>query len=105
MTHVRVKQGDVGVRFTDTLELAEFDFSGAGVQLLLKHIKGTPVLALNATFDTTGVGTATCHYDTVAGDLAVAGDYKEEWEVTSGALILTFPSEDFNKVTVLEDLN
>lgn len=105
MTHVRVKAHDIGVRFTDELELDAFDFSGADIKFLLKHVKGTPVVSQSATFDTTLVGTATCHYDSVDGDLDISGEYQQEWEVTSGALVLTFPSENFNKVTVLQDLN
>lgn len=109
ITEVTAKRGDIGVRFTDTLTTgdATFDFTGATAKFLLKPVTSTGTLVQGtATLDnTTTPGTATIHYDTDTDDLATAGDYYQEWEITKGGVVLTFPSEGYNLVHVLEDLN
>lgn len=105
LTTVEVKRGDVGVRFTDTLAATGFDFTGAAVLFLLKHTSNGTLISAAATVDTAGIGTATVHYDTVTGDLATSGRYRQEWEVTKTGQPKTFPSDGYNTVLVIDDLN
>lgn len=106
VTEVTVKRGDIGVRFDDTLTAAGFDFSGATVVFLLRNIRtGTTTVTGSATVDSAAVGTATVHYTTDSDDLATADDFYQEWEVTKAGNKLSFPSNGYNLVHVLEDLN
>jgi hypothetical protein len=102
---VSVKAHDIGVLFSDTLTATGFDFSGSTVKFLLKNVTAGTVISKTAVLDTGVVGSATVHYTTVATDLDVSGTYSQEWEITKGGNVLSFPSTGYNKVVILADLN
>lgn len=88
------------------------DIQGATVLLKLAPIAGgTLIVAGTATVDQVGSGTATggsmgaVHYNWTAADVAQAGLYAGEWEVTylSGT-VQTYPNGDFMLVSILADL-
>jgi len=114
MSAVKVKRNDIGVTFTGTLTLTTAaDWTGATVRWLLKDKSSyEQVSGVGSFTGSYGTGTvanstpASVSYSSVAGDLAYSGKYYQEWEVTfAGGSVITFPSDDWNTVTVLDDLN
>ncbi len=110
---IDVKRGDVGVTFTDQLQamtaagtLAPIDCTGGTLLFLMRNVRNA-----SGTVDVSGSGTITAgtlglvSYTTVAGDLAVTGDFSHEWQLTKGAQVLTVPSSGYNRIRVGEDLN
>jgi len=107
MTEVtKVKRGDVGVIFADTLTEDDeaVNLTGATVTFILRLRGGTvPVTGTATIVDATG---GTVSYATVAGNLDVAGLYNQEWEVTYGnGDKFTYPSDTWNPVRIVGDLN
>lgn len=103
-TKVAVKRGDVGVVFEDTLTSGgvPVDLTGATVRFILSRNGASTVRV--ATVVNAAAGTVS--YAAVAGDLATAGEHRQEWEVTWPAgQTLTYPSDGWNRVLVLDDLN
>lgn len=114
MSAVKVKRNDIGVTFTGTLTLTTAtNWTGATVRWLLKDKSSyEQVSGVGSFTGSYGDGvissstTATVFYSTASGDLAKSGKYYQEWEVTfAGGSVITFPSDDWNTVTVLDDLN
>lgn len=57
-----------------------------------------------ATIVSAAAGTVT--YTAGVGFLTAIGDYSQEWQVTfPDASVLTFPSNGYNKIIILDDLN
>lgn len=102
-----VKTADIGVLFTDTLTAAGVNFANvSSAKFLLRSDDGLVALSKTATTSNPTVGSCDISYTTQTGDLATAGGYSQEWELTfSGGPVLTFPSDGYNRVVVLDDLN
>jgi hypothetical protein len=106
------KRNDISYVFTATLALtSNMDWTGASVRFLLRH-QETKV-GITGVGTVTGYGdgseseskTATVSYTSAAGDLATAGEYDQEWEVTfDNGAVITFPTRSHNRLVVLEDL-
>jgi hypothetical protein len=104
MAAVTIKQHDTKVTFTDVpkidgVTVTSGDLAGCTVSFILKSatvsIKAPAVITAGGTFS----------YDPVPADVAVIGDYQQEWEVVyPSTKILTFPNGDYNKVTIIADL-
>jgi len=103
---MKIKSFDTAIVFSDTLTIdgVAADLSSTTVLFILKAADDT-VFSAAATVDadpTTGAVT----YVPSAGFPTTAGSYKQEWEVTFlDTTKLTFPSDGYNKVTIIEDLN
>lgn len=109
MSELEVKRNDVGIIFTDTLTAdgapLAGGIAGAEVLFILRARNATaPYLLGTATVvDSTA---CTVKYVTQAGELDTAGNYRQEWQATLGTgEVYTFPSEGYNVVRILEDLN
>jgi hypothetical protein len=99
-----VKQDDVGVTFTDALTVSGAPVNLTGVTVAFVMRCGTTAISAAATV--TNAATGAVRYVTVAGDLAKAGVYRQEWQATfPSGQVITFPSDEYNEVRVLSDLN
>jgi hypothetical protein len=104
MAEITTKQHDTKITFRDTpkidnVPVTPLSLSGATVSFILKSttvaIKQAAVILGDGTFS----------YDPLPADVAVTGDYQQEWEVVyPSGKILTFPNGDYNKVTIIADL-
>lgn len=110
------KRGDAGVRFSDVLR------SGPGgdpvpigdnpVSFIMRQqgvddphtVTGEATVVNPAATDPSDDNCGAVFYISVAGDLDVAGDFLQEWEVTSPEGPNTYPSERHNTVRVIQDL-
>lgn len=104
----KIKANDTRQQLTGTLELdgAAVNLTGCTILCLLK-LNESPYTAysLSASIVSAVAGTVKC-LATTSGFPTVAGTYKQEWQVTFGdATILTFPSNAWNTLIILDDLN
>lgn len=107
MSKVTVKKDDIGVLFSDTLTASGVNFSNvtSALFLLKDDVLGTAI-SKTATTSNPTTGTVSIAYTTQSGDLGTSGVYSQEWELTfSGGAVLTFPSDGYNKVQIIDDLN
>lgn len=105
MSTITVKRSDVGVVFTDTLTANDVavNLTTATVLFVLRHSSGT-VISKTAVIVSAAAGTVS--YTTVTSDLSTAGKYRQEWQATFGdGRVYTFPSDGWNTVNVIDDLN
>ena len=103
-----IKANDTRQQLTGTLEIdnAAVNLTGCTVLCLLK-LKESPYTAysLASTIVSAAAGTVKC-LATESGFPTVAGTYKQEWQVTFGdGTVLTFPSDTWNTLEILDDLN
>jgi hypothetical protein len=104
-TNVSIKRNDTGVSFTDTLTVngAAVDLTGATVLFLMRLRDGKTVFSQTATIVDAGAGQVAYGPGALP---TTPGLYEQEWQVTlAGGNILTFPSDGYNTVDVLDDLN
>jgi|SRR6266545_7448054 len=109
MTKITIKQHDTKITFTDTptidgVPMTSGDLTGCTLSWILKGTAddGTAVAIKQAAVIT---GAAKFSYDPVAGDVALTGKFKQEWElVFPSGKILTFPNNGYNAVKILADL-
>jgi hypothetical protein len=104
MANVTLKQHDTKITFTDIpkvdgVTLTPTDLAGCTLSFILKSatvsIKQAAVITVGGTFS----------YDPLPADVAVAGDYQQEWEVVyPSSKILTFPNSEYNTVKIIADL-
>ena len=103
---MKIKAYDTAITFTDTLTVngVASDLTDAAVLFILKASDGTVFSdAASLASDPTTGGVS---YQPGTGFPTAAGSYKQEWEVTYlDTTKLTFPSDGYNKVTIIEDLN
>ena len=108
MTTVKMKANDTGQVFDATLEIngSAANLAGATVLMLLKLVESPyTAYSLSASVVSAAAGTVRC-LASVSGFPTVAGTYKQEWEVTfSDTTKLTFPSNGYNFIQMLDDLN
>ena len=108
MTTVKIKANDTGQIFdgTLTIEGTAVNLSGATVLMLLKLVESPyTAYSLSASVVSAAAGTVRC-LATVSGFPTTPGTYKQEWEVTfSDTTKLTFPSNGYNFIQMLDDLN
>jgi hypothetical protein len=101
--NIKIKQNDTKGKFTDVLLLdgSAVDLTGAAVSFLMKNAD----LAIKRTAVIASPSTGAVEYQPIAADVAVAGVFRQEWEVIfPGGQILTFPNDSYNSVTILRDL-
>lgn len=107
MATLKIKTGDTALQFTDTLKVdgVATDLTGATVLFLLKLIDSpNTAYSLAATIVTAASGTV--KYVPGVGFPTAVGDYRQEWQVSYvEGTILTFPSDGYNIVKILDDLN
>jgi hypothetical protein len=104
----KIKANDTRQQLTATLELdgSAVNLSGCTILCLLK-LNESPFTAYSiaAEIVSAAAGTVKCLAST-SGFPTVAGTYKQEWQVTFGdATVLTFPSNSYNELKILDDLN
>jgi hypothetical protein len=106
-----VKRGDTAPVVTDTLEDAAFapvNLTGASVKFhMTTWDRSTVVVNASATGPNGGAldSTGQVQYAWASGDVAAAGVYKAEWEVTfAGGKIETWPNEGYATVNIPADL-
>lgn len=107
MTTLKIKSGDTSLEFTDTLMVdgVADDLTGSTVLFLMKKYRspGT-AYSFAATIVTAASGTVS--YVPGVGFPTDVGSYKQEWQVTySNGKILTFPTDGYNTIEIVEDLN
>ncbi len=106
MTGAAVKRNDVGVMFTAALRRGSVpvDLTDATVVFVMALPDATPTIEADA--DVVNAVGGTVQYVSLPGDLAIAGKYRVEWEVSFlGGHVETFPSGSWDTVIVVEDLN
>lgn len=106
------KQNDYGFKIAATLHRVNADgsetplvlVSADTVKFLMREWESlTSVLEVTATKDV--LSPAAVSYTFVAGNLAVPGLYRGEWEVTFNAGgVQTFPSDGYHLIEVQKDL-
>jgi len=109
VSDLTVKRNDVGVIFTDTLTANGAPIPGgildAEVLFILSPRHATTP-KLTATADIVDPDACTVKYVTQLGDLDTSGHYRQEWQATlTTGEVYTFPSDGYNKVTIVDDLN
>lgn len=113
MTTVEMKSGDIGPGkvFENpsplTIDGTTADLTTAtSILFLLKAIE-SPYTAYSLTGAVNGTATAgNVKYVVAAGFPTTPGKYKQEWEITfSDGTKHTFPSDDYNYVEIIPDLN
>ena len=108
MATEKIKANDTRQQINGTLEIAgsAVDLTGATVLCLLKLVESPyTAYSLSASVVSAAAGTVRC-LASVSGFPTVAGTYKQEWEVTfSDTTKLTFPSNGYNFIQMLDDLN
>lgn len=112
MPDLTYKQNDYGFKIAATLHRKLADgtltplvlVSGDVVKFLLREEESlTSVLEVTATKDV--LSPAAVSYTFVAGNLAIPGTYRGEWEVTFVAGgVQTYPSDGYHSIVVLKDL-
>lgn len=106
MATILTKQHDLKITFTDTptingVVVPPSNLIGCTLTFLIKSLDGAVAVKKSATI----LGDGTFSYNPVASDVAVAGDFLQEWEVVfPGALPLTFPNGSYNTLKILPDL-
>lgn len=107
MATVKIKSDDTSIQFDSTLTINSVaaDITGATVLFLLK-LKSAPYTSFSASATIVSAVAGTVKYVPSGGFPTAIGVYKQEWQVTYGdGTILTFPSDNYNTVIILEDLN
>jgi hypothetical protein len=104
MRKIVIKRNDTRGVFTDTLTVdgEPFDLTNCSVKFLLTQINGNKEISQDATIIDAMAGTV--EYKAMAADVNLSGNFRQEWQVTSGTDILTFPNGDYNRVQILEDV-
>jgi hypothetical protein len=103
MSEITIKRGDNKVIFRDTptingVAMTSADLTGCTLKFLMRGIR-------NISQPATITGSATFEYQPTATDVGVSGIFKQEWELTfPDTKRLTFPSDGYNTVTILDDL-
>lgn len=103
---IRVKRGDVGVIFTDTLTAdgEPIDLTDATVLFVLRA-PDAAAPALEAEAEIVDAEAGTVSYTSTSDDLTVAGVFRQEWEIDYDAgERFTVPSDGWNIVRVVDDL-
>lgn len=105
---IKVKRGDVGVIFDDTLTSngEPIDLTDADVMFILRASRGAGPALVDALASVLDAEAGTVRYVSSDGDLDYPGLYEQEWEVRydSGDRF-TVPSGGYNLLLVLADLN
>lgn len=107
MAILKIKSGDTALQFTDTLRVdgVASDITGATVLFLMKLI-GSPSTAYSLAATIVSAASGTVKYVPGVGFPTAVGDYRQEWQVSYvEGTILTFPSDSYNIVKKLDDLN
>jgi hypothetical protein len=101
---ITIKKNDTKLLFRqrptiDGESMSLADLAGCTVSFLMKG-SGIAIKAA-ATIS----GTGYFEYQPIASDVAKAGTFRQEWELTfPSTKILTFPNGDYNTVNILADL-
>jgi len=106
MNRIFLKSGDIGIRLTDTLlkDGVPMDLTGATVKFIMKGRTGAAFVD-DALFEESGQGPGEVAYEIGIGFPTTSGVYQQEWEVTLAGSVLTFPSDSYNEIQILDDLN
>lgn len=107
MNAVKIKSNDTAIQFTGELKIdgVTADLTGASVRFLLK-LKKSPYTAYSLTATIENASEGSVSYTPATGFPTTVGEYRQEWQVTfADSSILTFPSDSYNTVTILDDLN
>jgi len=109
MARVKIKSGDTAIEFTDTLtkDSVAVDLTGISAVVFLLELADAPYTRVSLTAAVDGDATlGNVKYTVGTGFPTTVGEYRQEWQVTmSDATILTFPSNSYNVVQILSDLN
>jgi|SRR2546423_1145418 len=100
MTKTKLKRGDTKAIFTDNLGV---DLTGSTVKF---QMRGDGILVRQNATIVSPATSGQVSYQVVATDVQIPGQYRQEWEVTfADGSIQTFPVDDYNEVTIIDDLN
>lgn len=100
MTKTKIKRGDTKAVFTETLGV---DLTGATVKF---QMRGDGILVRQNASIVPPATAGQVNYQLTASDVQIPGQYRQEWEVTfADNSIQTFPVDDYNEVTIIDDLN
>jgi hypothetical protein len=100
---LRIKRNDTAVTLTDALTVGGSPQNLTGAAVSFHMVSDTTTVTGAASIVSAAAGTVS--YTVSATDLAVAGTYQQEWQVTFGdSTVLTFPSNGYNRIVVLPDL-
>lgn len=106
MADFTIKRGDTLPVIAATLadENGPIDLTGATVRFHLRTAL-TGEIAVDGAATVTDADAGTVEYEWEAGDTAVDGDYRAEWEITfSGGATLTCPNDTDTTLTIYRDL-
>lgn len=98
-----IKKNDTAYTFTDTLLVdgSAYDLTGASILFLMR--KGSETFSDTAAAVSPTAGTV--QYVLGAGFPTSVGKWRQEWQVTKAGKVLTFPSDSYNEISIIEDLN
>jgi hypothetical protein len=105
MSTITIKRGDTAQTIADTLLLngAPLNLTGATVEAAWRLRTGTVVTKQAATLVSAVAGTVS--YQFVTTDVAAAGEYLFEWQITLPTGRLTVPSTDYHTLLIVDDLH
>lgn len=100
----KVKRNDTGQVFSDTLRIAGvvFNLTGMTVNFVLKNAATGVATKKPATIVSATEGTV--EYQPDSSDVGTSGNYRAEWEVNNAGKLLTFPSDSYIQLRVIDDL-
>lgn len=104
MSTLIIKRHDTARKFIDhlTVDGSDLNLTGSTVVLAIRRRDG---YVRRRTATITSAATGEIEYEVDAVDVAEAGNYDLEWEVTfSDGTQLTFPSTGYHVLRVVEDL-
>ena len=108
MAEIYIKQRDTARNITDTLTLggSAIDLTGATVVMVWRDT-GTPANVYRRTTVTiTDAAAGAVSYAPATADVASAGRFEFEWEITFGdSTILSVPTQDYHILNIEDDLD
>lgn len=102
---VTIKQHDTGRQWTDTLTIngVPINVTGCTIALLIRRKVSPAVVRRSAVVVSGAAGTVS--YQPVSDDVANAGVFYLEWEITfPGGAQLSVPSDGYIELTIQSDL-
>ncbi len=100
-----IKRGDTGQVFSATLtrDGLPFNLTGYTVWFIMRNIDSEAVIKRLATVVDAVAGDV--EYSPELSDIAEVGVFQVEWEAEKAGWVLTFPSDSYEKLRIIADLD
>lgn len=108
MATCKIKRGATLPKFRVTLLDPEnprvgYNLTGSTVQFRMR-LKGTDTVAASGSATLVDAANGVVEYAWQASDTAIAGEYDADWRVTQGGDLGIWPSEEYDRVVIEDDV-